>query len=223
MLFFNIFNTSNHKNPSLSSVSNFKNFSNLLQWGSITNTLEHSHQLFNKKCHFDTLKTYFTILAHHFTSSSLTNNNNKHYQKNGCDHNYCHPSTSTHHNPWKSTHNHSNHNHQNRKTKTKTKKTQPLPHSTHPPTATADPPTVDPPTATSNPPTQCQPIFWNPSIGRPSHRRIRTSIPTTTDSPITSQPTYHWIYPSQPTTTDPPITISTHPLPNRVSNHWKNK
>ena len=28
--------------------------------------LEHSHQLFHKKCHFNTLKTYFIILTHHF-------------------------------------------------------------------------------------------------------------------------------------------------------------
>ena len=34
-------------------------------------SLEHSHQLSHKKCHFDTPKTYFIILAHHFTISHL--------------------------------------------------------------------------------------------------------------------------------------------------------
>ena len=34
--------------------------------------LEHSHQLSHKKCHFDTSKTYFIILAHHFTISHLS-------------------------------------------------------------------------------------------------------------------------------------------------------
>ena len=29
--------------------------------------LEHSHQLFYKKCHFDTPKAYFIILSHYFT------------------------------------------------------------------------------------------------------------------------------------------------------------
>ena len=102
-----------------------------------------------------------------------------------------------------------NHNHQNRKTKTKTRNTTHcIPH-THP---------LPPPT---HPLTHCRPILWNPSTGRPSHHRIHTLEPTTTDSPITSQPTHHWICPSQPTTIDLSITISTHPLPNRVSNHCK--
>ena len=38
----------------------------------LTDGLEHSHQLSHKKCHFDTPKTYFIILAHHFTISHLS-------------------------------------------------------------------------------------------------------------------------------------------------------
>ena len=34
--------------------------------------LEHSHQLSQKKCHFDTLKTHFIILEHHFTTYHLS-------------------------------------------------------------------------------------------------------------------------------------------------------
>ena len=89
---------------------------------------------------------------------------------------------------------------------------------------------LPPPTASPTPThCRCQPthhrlIFRNPFTGRSSHHRFRTTEPTTTNSPITSRPTHHWIWPSQPTTSDPPITISTHPLPNQVSNHYqKNK
>ena len=35
--------------------------------------VEHSHQLFYKKCHFDTSKAYFTILPHYFIISHLLN------------------------------------------------------------------------------------------------------------------------------------------------------
>ena len=34
--------------------------------------LEHSHQVSHKKCHFDTSKTYFIILAHYFTTYHLS-------------------------------------------------------------------------------------------------------------------------------------------------------
>ena len=36
-----------------------------------SNPLEHSHQLSKKKCHFDTPKTHFIILVHHFTTYHL--------------------------------------------------------------------------------------------------------------------------------------------------------
>ena len=32
-------------------------------------SLEHPQQMLQKKCHFDTPKTYFIILPHHFTIS----------------------------------------------------------------------------------------------------------------------------------------------------------
>ena len=38
----------------------------------LENRLEHYHQLLYKKYHFDTLKTYFTILAYHFTAYHLS-------------------------------------------------------------------------------------------------------------------------------------------------------
>ena len=37
----------------------------------ILRALGHSHQLSHKKCHFDTPKTYLTILLHHFTIHHL--------------------------------------------------------------------------------------------------------------------------------------------------------
>ena len=40
------------------------------QW--ICGVLEHPYQMFYKKCHFVTSKTYFIILPHHFTTSYLS-------------------------------------------------------------------------------------------------------------------------------------------------------
>ena len=38
----------------------------------ISHILEHSQQMFYKKCHFDALKAYFIILPHHFTTFHLS-------------------------------------------------------------------------------------------------------------------------------------------------------
>ena len=52
------------------SLPNFKPKFLWISWD--FKNLEHSHQLFYKKCHFDILKAYFIILTHHFTIHHLS-------------------------------------------------------------------------------------------------------------------------------------------------------
>ena len=52
------------------SLPNFKPKILWISWD--FKNLEHSHQLFYKKCHLDILKAYFIILTHHFTIHHLS-------------------------------------------------------------------------------------------------------------------------------------------------------